>query len=163
MKFVKSIIVLCAFSATAAYAVDPQKSETTCAQLGEKYELTAEAESRFADLKGSCEGVYEINGAQYVRSQAVIRRIRGNTVRLYLPATDHTFEVSADPSGRVYVGGRKMRVRDMGRGDKIGIYLSVDKFAQEKVDEIAFATDDSHPEEIVVAPAEEVAALPTTG
>jgi hypothetical protein len=163
MRFVKTIIVLCAFSATTAYAVDPQRSETTCAQLGEKYELTAEAEARFADLKGSCEGVYEVNGAMYVRSQATIRSIRGNNVRLYLPATDHTFEVTADSSHRIYVGGRKMRVRDLSRGDEIGIYISVDKFAQEKVDEIAFATEDSSSEEIVVAPVAEVEALPTTG
>ncbi len=163
MKFVKTMIVLCAFSATAAYAVDPQRSEITCAQLGDKYELTAEAEARFANLKGSCEGVYEVNGALYVRAQATVRNIRGNRVRLYLPATDHTFEVVADSSQRIHVGGRKLRVRDLGRGDEIGIYISVDKFAQEKVDEIAFATEDSSSEEIIVAPIEEVEALPTTG
>ena len=56
-----------------------------------------------------------------------------------------------------------MRVSTLGRGDKIGIYLSVDKFANERVTEIAFATEDEHVEEIVVAPVEEVAALPTTG
>jgi hypothetical protein len=57
-----------------------------------------------------------------------------------------------------------MRVRDMGRGDEIGIYLSVDKFAEERVDEIAFATADSAEEEIVVVTIEEiVVALPTTG
>jgi hypothetical protein len=163
MKFVKTMVVLCAFSATAAYAVDPQRSETTCAQLGEKYELTAEAEVRFANLEGSCEGVYEVDGALYVRSEATIRSIRGSKVRLYVPATDHTFEVTADSSQRIHVGGRKMRIRDMSRGDEIGIYMSVDKFALEKVDEIAFATDDSSAEEIVVASVVEVEALPTTG
>jgi len=76
---------------------------------------------------------------------------------------DHTFEVTADSSQRIHVGGRKLRVRDMSRGDEIGIYISVDKFAQEKVDEIAFATEDSSSEEIIVAPIEEVEALPTTG
>ena len=163
MKFVKSIIVLCAFSATAAYAVDPQKSDITCAQLGDDYETTEEAKTRFADLKGACEGVYTVNGAQYVRVQATIRRIRGNNVTLYLPATDHTFQVAADPSGRVHVGSRKMRVRDLSARDEIGIYLSVDKFANKRIDEVAFATDDSAPEEIVTATVEEVAALPTTG
>jgi hypothetical protein len=56
-----------------------------------------------------------------------------------------------------------MRVRSLNRGDEIGIYLSVDKFAQERVTEVAFATEDEHIEAIVVAPVEEVAALPTTG
>jgi len=163
MKLVKTIIVLCAFSATAAYAVDPQLSDITCAQLGEKYELTAEGEARFAELKGSCEGVYEVNGALYVRSKAVIRGISGKRVRIFLPATNNTFEVTSDSSQRIHVGNRKLRVRDLSRGDEIGIYISVDKFAQEKVDEIAFATEDSSVEEIVVAPVEEVEALPTTG
>ena len=163
MKLIKTIVVACAFSAVSAYAVDPVKSETTCAQLGETYEATAEAKERFADLAGSCEGVYEIDGALYVRTQATIRNRRGNTVRLYLPATDHTFEVTADDNGRVWIGGRKMRVRSLNRGDEIGIYLSVDKFANERVTEVAFATEDEHVEAIVVAPVEEVEALPTTG
>ncbi|NOR18771.1 MAG: hypothetical protein GQ538_01615 [Xanthomonadales bacterium] len=163
MKFIKTIAVASIFCAASAYAVDPVKSETTCAQLGDTYELTAEAKERFADLAGSCEGVYVINGAKYVRVQAIVRSRRGNTVRLYLPATDHTFEVTAGNDGRVWVGGRKMRVSTLDRRDEIGIYLSVDKFAQERVTEVAFATEDDHEEAIVVAPVEEVAALPTTG
>jgi hypothetical protein len=163
MKLLKTIVIASAFSAASAFAVNPVKSETTCAQLGDSYEATAEAKERFADLAGSCDGVYEINGAMYVRVQATVRNRRGNTVRLYLPATDHTFEVTADDAGRVWIGGRKMRVSTLGRGDEIGIYLSVDKFAQERVTEVAFATEDDHQEAIVVAPVAEVAALPTTG
>lgn len=163
MKVITALVIGCTFFAANAYAVDPIKSETTCDQLAEQYNPTPEALERFADLAGACEGVYEINGSKFVRSQAVVRRVIGNTVRLYLPATDHTFEVTADSDGRVWVGGRKIRPRDLNRGDEIGIYLSVDKFAEEKVDEIAFVTPDDHPEEIVIAPVEEVAALPTTG
>ena len=163
MKLIKTIVVACAFSAVSAYAVDPARSEITCDQLGDRYEATAAAKERFADLAGSCEGVYDINGSLYVRSQAIVRRVMNNTVRLYLPATDHTFEVTADSDGRVWVGGRKLRVRELNRGDEIGIYLSVDKFAEEKVDEIAFATEEEHVDEIVVVEIMEVEALPTTG
>ena len=163
MKLIQTLVAASAFFAASAYAVEPVRSETTCAQLSETYELTAEAKERFADLEGSCEGVYDVDGKLYVRSQAVIRQKWGNKVRLYLPATDHTFELQAQPDGRVWVGGRKMRVRDMGRGDEIGIYISVDKFAEEKVDEIAFATPEEHVEEIVVVEIIEVEALPTTG
>ena len=163
MKFVTALLVGCTFFAVNAYAVDPVKSETTCNQLAAKYKPTPEAMERFADLAGTCEGVYEVNDALYVRSQAVIRQIRGNRVRLYLPATDHTFLVTASTDGRVWVGNRKLRVRDLNRGDEIGIYISVDKFAEEKVDEIAFVTADEHVEEIVVVELEEIPALPTTG
>ena len=163
MKLIQTLVVASAFFTVSAYAVDPVRSEITCAELADKYEVTAAAKERFSDLEGACEGVYDVNGKLYVRSQAVIRQKWGNKVRLYLPATDHTFEVEAQSDGRVWVGGRKMRIRDMGRGDEIGIYLSVDKFAEEKVDEIAFVTPEEHVEEIVVVEIIEVEALPTTG
>ena len=163
MKLVTALVVACMFFTASAYAVDPVRSETTCEQLAETYAPTAAAQERFADLAGSCEGVYEVDGALYVRSQAVIRARTGNRVKLYLPATDHTFEVNAEADGRVWVGSRKMRVRDMNRGDEIGIYLSVEQFAEERVEEIAFVTEDDHVEDIVLAPVEEVVALPTTG
>lgn len=163
MKLIKTIAVACAFCAASAYAVDPVKSEITCAELADKYQATAEAKERFADLAGSCEGVYEIDGALYARAEATVRSRRGNTVKLYVPATDHTFEVTAQEDGRVWIGGRKMRVTSLDRGDEIGIYLSVDRFAEERVTEVAFATEDDHSEAIVVAPVEEVEALPTTG
>jgi len=168
MKLIKTLVVASAFCAVSAYAVDPVRTDMTCEQMGEKYAITAEAEERFADLVGTCEGIYEINGKTYVRAEAIIRNIRGRVVRLYLPATDHTFQVTAEADGRVWVGDQKMRIREMGRGDRIGIYLSVDKFAEERVDEIVMAhadevTPDAVEVEVVTVEIEEVEALPTTG
>lgn len=163
MKLIKTLVVACAFSAVSAYAVDPVRSEITCDQLGDKYAVTADARERFADLEGTCEGVYDIDGHLYARAEAIIRNIRGRVVRLYLPATDHTFQVTAEPDGRVWVGGQKLRLREMGRGDRIGIYLSVEKFTEERVDEIAFVTPDEVEAEVVTVTVEEVEALPTTG
>ena len=163
MKLIKTLVVACAFSAVSAYAVDPVKLDTTCAEVGEKYAATAEAKERFADLVGTCEGIYEINGVEYARAQAVVRQVRGNRVRLYMPATDHTFEVAADASGRVWIGNRKVRPRDLNRGDEIGIYLAISAFAEERVTEVALVTEDDHSEEVVTVEVEEVAALPTTG
>jgi len=167
MKLIKTLVVACAFSAVSAYAVDPVRSEMTCDQLSEKYAFTEEAKERFADLAGTCEGVYEIDGHLYARAEATIRNIRGRVVRLYLPATDRTFQLTAEADGRVWVGGQKMRLSDMGRGDRIGIYVSVDKFAEERVDEITFVTADEGADEVevevVTVTVEEVEALPTTG
>lgn len=163
MKLLKTLVVACAFGAVSAYAVDPVKSETTCADIGEKYAITAEAKERFADLIGTCEGIYEINGAQYARTSAIVRQVRGSKVRLYLPATDHTFQVTTESDGRVWIGDRKVSARDLQRGDEIGIYLSVDKFTEEKVTEVAMVTEDTHEEEVVTVEIEEVEVLPTTG
>lgn len=161
MRLRNAIMVLCALCAASAYAVDPQRVGE-CADLQDTLEPTAEARERFANLAGACEGIYEINGARYARAEAVIRGKRGGTVTLYLPATDRTFEVQPDSSGRVWVGNRKMRVRDLSRGDEIGIYISLDKFFRDRVDEIALATEDTSADTHVMAAAIPVAALPTT-
>ena len=166
MKMIKLLAVAGVFCVSSAYAVDPQLSDMTCDQLRDKFEATADALERFADLQGACDGVYTIDDALYVRTQAVIRSRSGGKVTLYLPATDHTFSVTPDSSGRVWVGNRKVRVRDLNRGDELGIYLSVDKLATERVvTSVAFATEDTHTEEIIEVEIEEevVEALPTTG
>ena len=163
MKIVKLLAVACAFCATSAYAADPVLSDMTCEQLQEQYEATAEAQARYADLKGSCAGVYTIDDALYVKASAVVRGTHGNTVTLYVPATDHTFKVDADPSERALMGGSKVRPRDLNRGDEIHLYLSVDKLATQRLDTVALATEDDHADEVIETEVEEVAALPTTG
>ena len=163
MKMIKLLAVACAFCASSAYAADPVLSDMTCEQLRDQYEATAEAQERYADLRGSCDSVYTINDALYAKVKAVIRNVRGSKVTLYVPATDHTFDVTPDPSSRVLVGNRKVRPRDLNRGDEVSMYLAVDKLANARVDTVAFATEDDHAEEVIEAEIEEVEALPTTG
>ncbi len=160
-KFFRILIAASVLSAGYAHAVEPQRIGD-CADFADQYQATAEAEERFSQLSGSCEGIYEINGARYARAQAVVRSNRGGTVRLYLPATDKTIETRPDSSGRVYVGNAKYRIRDLNRGDEIGIYLSLDRFFEDRVTQIALATPDASADPVVVAPVQEVAALPTT-
>jgi len=161
MRTIKYLIAAGALCALPAYAVEPELA-MSCDEARAEYEATPEAQARFADLQGTCEGIYRINGALYARAQAVVRSASSRRVRLYLPATDRTVEATPDADMRVNIGDRKIRTRDLNRGDEIGIYLSLDKFFQGKVDEIAFATEESNPEPIAIAPVEEVAALPTT-
>ena len=53
MKLIKTLAVACAFRAVSAYAVDPVRSETTCADLGEKYAVTAEAKEAAKGFQGT--------------------------------------------------------------------------------------------------------------
>jgi hypothetical protein len=161
VKTIKYLIAAGALFALPAYAVEPEYA-MSCEEASEEYKAKPDAAERFADLKGTCEGVYRINGALYARAQAVVRSASSSKVRLYLPATDRTIESTPDSDMRVHVGGQKLRVRDLDRGDEIGIYLSLDAFFEDRVEEIAFATEDSNPEPIAIAPIQEVAALPTT-
>ena len=161
MRTIKYLIAAGALCALPAYAVEPEFA-MSCDEAGEQYKATPEAEERFADLKGTCEGIYRINGALYAKAKAVVRSASSRRVRMYLPATDRTIEATPDADMRVNIGGRKIRVRDLNRGDDISIYLSLDAFFEDRVEEIAFATEESNPEPIAIAPVVEVAALPTT-
>jgi hypothetical protein len=123
-------------------------------------EATEAGKERFADLAGSCLGVVDRDGALFMHTKMVVRRVRGNKVTLYIPANDSTIVVSPDSSARVMIAGRKVRPRDLARGQELNLYVSVDKFTQPVIDEILMQ---SSSDELVAAPAEKAMALPTTG
>ena len=102
---------------------------------------TEEARQRFPDLAGACEGVVERDGELFGLFRAEVRRVRGNKITLHLPATDHTFSITPDPSTRVMADGKKVRPRDLATRQEIRIYLSASQFAKPDVDEVAFATE----------------------
>ncbi|TGD73635.1 hypothetical protein E4634_11505 [Mangrovimicrobium sediminis] len=158
----RSLVVSASILGSAsALAADPQRLGD-CADYADRYQATAETRERFGMLKGSCEGVYDIDGALYARAEMVVRSVHGNRVRLYLPATDQTIEVRPDMNHSVYINGLKRRVRNLSGGDEIQLYLALDKFFEERVTEVAFAADDTSEDLAHVTPAAEVAALPTT-
>jgi hypothetical protein len=160
-KTIQFFMALSLLGAGSAYAIDP-KRVGDCSDYADRYQATAETRDRFYQLSGTCEGVYDIGGELYARAEMVVRSNRAGTVRLYLPATDKTIELKPDMNRRVYVGGRKVRVRDLNRGDKVGLYLSLDRFFEPKLTEVALAAADEAPEEVHVESVVEVAALPTT-
>jgi len=154
MKMLKLALVLAA-TALAGTAKAQEMTALSC----DDFKPTPEALERFTNLKGACEGIVELNDELYAKFTAIVRRAAGNNVTLYLPATEHTFRVQADPSHRVLIGERKTRVRDLVRGQEIHIYLSVSQFAKPDIEEIAFITE----EDIIVdVEIERVPALPTT-
>jgi LPXTG-motif cell wall-anchored protein len=154
MKMLKLALVLAATAFTAA-ANAQEMTALSC----DDFKPTPEALARFANLKGACEGIVDLNGELYAEFSSIVRRAAGNNVTLYLPATEHTFRFQADPSHRVLIDGRKTRVRDLVRGQEIRIYLSVSQFAKPDIEEVAFFTDEDILVDIEI---ERVPALPTT-
>jgi hypothetical protein len=167
MKLVKMILVTSALLGTQAFAADPVYV-MNCGDLVTKLNLeaTAAAKERFRDLKGSCLGVVDRNGALYMHTKMVVRRVSGSSVTLYVPANDSTIVVKPDASMRVDIAGQKIRPRDLARGQELDLYVSVDRFTQAipagepMINEILMPTET---EELAPAPAEEEVALPTTG
>lgn len=121
---------------------------------------TEAALDRFPDLIGACEAVVERDGELYGQFRAVVRRASFSSVTLYLPATDHTFQVKPGGDARVLLGGVKVRTRDLQRGQEIRIYLSTAAFSTPNVEEVSLLTESDL---IISHKVEPVAALPTTG
>ena len=128
------------------------------------FKPTPEAAARFADLRGACESIVEIDGRTYAKVRAVVRRASSSSVTLNIPATDHTFSLKPDPDRRVMIGNQRVRPRDLTRGQEINIYLPTDTFAEPNVTEVAMVEEENVVPETVIATveAEPEPALPTT-
>ena len=140
-----------------------QDAPMTCEQLAEDYRVSSRANdlTPSPDLFGACEDVVMRDGAPYIKVRAVVRRA-GQTMRLYVPATDRTVEITPDPDLRVLLDGRPTSPRRLQRGQEIRIYLSVAEFTKprpEPVQQVAMVTEQEEIREVEATP---VAALPTT-
>lgn len=162
MKYIKSVLFAAALIMSAnAFAVD---YTMTCEEVITKLnrEATEEAKARFANLRGSCLGVVERDGQLFMHTKVVVRRVSGNRVTLFVPATDRTFDVETQPDQRITIAGDRVRPRNLLRGQELNIYVSVDQFTQPVIQEVAFESEATE-EVLVPAPAKVAEALPTTG
>ncbi len=150
------ILLFSAALLVAGAAMAQTPSALTC----EDFRPTPEALERFPNLEDACEGIVERDGELYGQFSAVVRRVRGNSVTLYLPATDKTVTLRPESSARVLLpNGRKMRPRDLTRNQEIGIYLAVSEFAKPNLEEVVLITET---EMLIEVEIEETPALPTT-
>jgi len=151
------ITTLCLVSllAAAAWSAESIPTALSC----KDFRPTEEAIARFPDLAGACESVVERDGQLYGKFRAVVRASSSRRVTLYLPATDHTFSVEPQPDARVLIGGRKVRPRDLQRGDEISIYLAAQAFSTPDLEEVTLVTDS---ELMLEHPVSAATTLPTT-
>lgn len=155
-KSITSLLFVLAFLSSPTWAQEMTETALSC----QDFNPTQEALQRFPDLVGACEAVVDRNGELYGRFSAIVRRAGNRTVTLYLPVTDHTFKVDPKSDARVLIGSRKVRPRDLQRGQEIQIYLSARQFSRPDIQEVALVTES---EVVIDHPVEEVAVLPTTG
>ncbi len=153
MKILRTLILAALFIGANASA-----QEMTALSCND-FRPTNEAIERFPDLLGACEGIVDRDGELYAKFRAVVRRVFGNNVTLYLPATKKTFTAKPDSAARVLIEGTKTRVRDLQRGQEIRIYLAVNEFSKPDIQEVAFVTEEDIVVDVMI---EEVPALPTT-
>jgi hypothetical protein len=132
-----SAILLIAIILLASTVSARQTTDLSC----NDFRPSNDALERFPQLVGACEGIVERDGQLFGLFRAEVRRVRGNTVTWYLPATNRVITTSPDASVRVLSNDRKVRPRDLARGDEIRIYLSVDEFSKPDIEEVALLTE----------------------
>ena len=124
-------------------------AETSLAQVPSCDDIvfTAQVTSQYADIKNACQEVVEREGRPFVKLQAEVVRVRSAsrsvTLRFKDRSGDYGPRVSVTPASPVNVilGGEKVRLRDLARGQEINIYLPPDRWALAHLDE----TDDAAP------------------
>lgn len=155
MKQIRKVLLV-GLSLVAANAFSqPTESALTC----DDFRPTAEGLERYPNLEGACEAVIERDGELFGAFSAIVRRAGSESVTLYMPVTDRTFQVTPDPETRIVIGGVSLRPRQLSQGQEIRVYLPVSEFAEPDVDEIALVTEANV---IISHPIVAVAALPTT-
>ncbi len=154
-RMLKALVWLLPLFAVSGWSAEATPTALTC----NDFVPTQAALERFPDLVGGCEAVVERNDELYGLFRAIVRRPGSRSVTLYLPATDHTFSVTPEDGARVLIGGRKVRPRDLQRGQEIRIYLAARAFSTPDIEEVALVTDS---EVIVEHRVVAAAALPTT-
>ena len=141
----------------AAPANGQEMTELSCSD----FRPTADALRRFPELQGACLGVVEMNGELYAEFEAVVRRATNQRVVLYIPAVDRTMEVEPKPDARVKIEGqaRKVRPRELKRGQSLTIHMSISELAEPVIDEIALISESNL---ILEHDAVPISALPST-
>ena len=158
MKLAMAMAAICVSGSALAdeYVMTCEEALTTLNR-----EVTEQAMERYSNLKGACLGVVDRDGDLYMQTKAVIRKANSRGVTLYVPATDRTFDTTPSAESRVLIQGKKVRPRDLARGQEINIYLAVEKITQ-PIEEVGFDTE-ADDDNVHLAPAAPAAALPTTG
>ena len=135
-KIVKLLVLVTSLACTFAQA--EELTELSC----DDFKPTPEALERYKNLEGACEAIVERDGELFAKFTAVVRRVRGNSVTLHLPATDHTFVVKPEVGKRITSGNREFRPRDLVNRQELSIYLSVASLARPNITDVAFMTEE---------------------
>ena len=118
----KSLLIC--ISALPLLAFASLASALTCDEVVIGYEIT----SKFPTAQEACIEVVERDGEQFVKMKAELARTpRGNsaTFRFLHADGSHgpTYSTTVDSDWRVNIGGRSHRMREVGMGQQLSVYL----------------------------------------
>ena len=129
MKIRKIIALLGALPLLAlAYPVSAQ-TDLTCDDIDFNYDLT----TRFPSIADHCIDVIEVDGERFAKFSVELVRTGNNRATFRFKDPDDgsygpTQSVDLDPAWRAEIGGREYRIRELGPGQELNIYLPSDRW-----------------------------------
>jgi len=128
VKIRKIIATLCALPLLAIGLPATAQTDLTCDDITFGYEMT----SRFPRVGDACLAVVEVDGERFAKMSVEIVRTGNNraTFKFKLPDGSYgpTQSTDLDPSWRANINGRDYRVRELGIGQELNIYVPSDRW-----------------------------------
>ena len=128
MKIRKIITLLCALPLLAIGLPATAQTDLTCDDITFSNEMT----SRFPNIGDACQDVVEVDGERFAKLSVEIVSTGNNraTYKFKMPDGSYgpTQTSNLDPSWRTNIDGRDYRIRELGRGQELNIYLPSDRW-----------------------------------
>jgi len=128
VKITKIITLLSALPLLAIGLPATAQTDLTCDDITFGYEMT----SRFPNIGDACQGVVEVDGERFAKMSVEIVRTGNNSATFKFKMPDGSYgptqSTNLDPSWRAEINGRSYRVRELGRGQELNIYLPSDRW-----------------------------------
>lgn len=128
MNIRKIITILCALPLLALGLPAAAQTDLTCDDITFGYEMT----SRFPRVGEACLDVVEVDGERFAKMTVEVVRTGNNraTFKFKLPDGSYgpTQSTNLDPSWRANIEGRDYRVRELGPGQELNIYVPSDRW-----------------------------------
>ncbi len=128
MKIRKIISLLSTLPLLAMGLPATAQTDLTCDDITFTYEMT----SRFANIGDACLDVVEVDGERFAKMSVELVTTGNNRASFKFKMPDGSYgptqSVKLDPSWRSKIDGRNYRIRELGRGQELNIYLPSDRW-----------------------------------
>lgn len=129
MKIRKIIALFSALPLLALAFPANAQTDLTCADIDFNYDVT----SRFPDVADHCIDVVEVDGERFAKFSVEIVRTGNNRATFRFVDPDNgqrgpVQSVNLDPDWRANINGRDYRIRELGPGQELNIYMPSDRW-----------------------------------
>jgi hypothetical protein len=128
VKIRKIITILCALPLLALGLPASAQTDLTCDDIT----FTSEMTSRFPNIGDACRDVVEVDGERFAKFSVELLRTGNNRATFKFKLPDGSYgpvqSTNLDPSWRTTIDGRDYRIRELGIGQELNIYVPSDRW-----------------------------------